>query len=98
MLEALGYRALGVNSFERAVKVMIGIGFDALIIPAHYPTSHELSHAATAKTMQPNIKVILVSPESLTQDLSASADALIVKPFLVKSLGDALIAVLQKLR
>ena len=97
MLEAMDYRVLGVNSFERARRVMSGIAFDVLIVAARSSTSLELSYAAAAKTMQSTIKVILVCADSLPQYLSPSVDAFVVKPFLLQSLGDALIAVLRKL-
>lgn len=97
MLEALDYRVLGVNSFDRARRVMSGIAFDALIVTARSSSSLELSYAAAAKTAQPNIKVILVAPLDLPRHLSPSVDAFVSKPFLLESLGDALIATLRKL-
>ena len=97
MLEAIDYRVLGVNSFERARRVMSGIEFDALIVTARSSTSVELSYAAAAKTIQSNIKVILVASGSLSRHLAPSVDAFVVKPFLLESLGDSLISVLRKL-
>jgi len=97
MLEAMDYRVLGVNSFDRARRVMSGIAFDALIVTARSSTALELSYAAAAKSMQPNIKVILISHTALPRHLSPSVDAFVVRPFLLESLGDALIAVLRKL-
>ena len=94
MLEAMDYRVLGVNAFARARRVMSGIAFDVLIVT----TSLELNYAAAAKTMQSNIKVILVCAVSLPQYLSVSVDAVVVKPFSLESPGDTLIAVLHKLQ
>lgn len=97
MLEAMDYRVLGVNSFERAQRVMSGIAFDVLIVTARSSASLELSYAAAAKSMQAAIKVILISSADLPRYLSPSVDAFIVKPFLLESLGDALVTVLRKL-
>jgi len=97
MLEAMDCRVLGVNALERARRVMSAIAFDVIIGNAWSSTSLELSYAAAAKTMQSNIRLILVCADSLSQCLSASVNAFVVKPLLLESLGDALTAVLRKL-
>lgn len=96
MLEAMECR-VWVNALERARRVMSAIAFDVIIGNAWSSTSLELSYAAAAKTMQSNIRLILVCADSLSQCLSASVNAFVVKPLLLESLGDALKAVLRKL-
>jgi DNA-binding response OmpR family regulator len=97
MLEAMEYRALGVGSYERARRLMSGIGFDTLIVTARTPVGIELTYAAEAMTLQSGIKVVLFSTGALPQHRSSLVDAFVAKPFLLESLGEALIAVLRKL-
>jgi len=97
MLMALDYRVFGVNSVARARRVMHALAIDAMIVTTKPSVSIEPAYAAEAKALQPNIKVVLVSPNAALQYLVPSVDAFVLKPFLLETLGNTLIAVLQKL-
>ena len=97
MLKSLDYRVLGVSTFARALRLMLtnGIGFDALILSVKGGWDGDPAYAAVAKAAQPEIKVIIASSLADRGQNASLVDAYVPKPFILESVGEALIKVLR---
>lgn len=93
MVNVMGYRVVEANSHESALGALSGVWFNTTIVSPTQDDPDGRRFAWEAKTLQPHIKVILVSGGGEQHDLAPYVDAFVAKPFTLEQIKAAIVAV-----
>ena len=83
-LEHQDCRAFAVENTHKAIAMLKNIYFDLVLLDNASPSTSELDAVKEMKTLQPNLKIIMLSvadeENTRTQAFQVGADAYLVKP------------------
>ncbi|WP_208281745.1 hypothetical protein [Massilia oculi] len=94
MLEALNYRAVGVEGTENALGALHGVHFDVLMCSLSHDDPEGRIVAYEAKALQEHLKVIVISGRGREKDFAPLVDAFVPKPFTLQTIDHAIKQVL----
>ena len=90
MLEAMGYRAVGVDDTQKALGALHGVYFDVVMCGLSHDDPEGSIVAYEAKALQGHLKVIVISGRGRETDFAPLVDAFVPKPFTLQSIDHAI--------
>lgn len=94
MLEAMKYRAVGVQATQNALGALHGVHFDVVMCSLSHDDPEGSLIAYEAKALQEHLKVIVISGRGREKDFAPLVDAFVPKPFTLQAIDHAIKQVL----